>query len=37
MDPFVFAAVLFVTHDDDFAERIPHRVLAIGDAQVKAS
>jgi len=29
--------VLFVTHDDDFADRIPHRVLAIGDAQVKAS
>jgi ABC-type Mn2+/Zn2+ transport system ATPase subunit len=28
--------VLFVTHDDDFAERIPHRVLAIGDMQVKA-
>jgi ABC-type multidrug transport system ATPase subunit len=28
--------VLFVTHDDDFAERIPHRVLAIGDGQVKA-
>jgi energy-coupling factor transporter ATP-binding protein EcfA2 len=28
--------VLFVTHDDDFANRIPHRVLAIGDAQVKA-
>jgi len=28
--------VLFVTHDDDFANRIPHHVLAIGDAQVKA-
>jgi ATPase subunit of ABC transporter with duplicated ATPase domains len=28
--------VLFVTHDDDFADRIPHRVLAIGDGQVKA-
>jgi energy-coupling factor transport system ATP-binding protein len=28
--------VLFVTHDDDFAARIPHRVLAIGDGQVKA-
>ena len=28
--------VLFVTHDDDFADRIPHRVLAIGDMQVKA-
>jgi energy-coupling factor transport system ATP-binding protein len=28
--------VLFVTHDDDFADRIPHHVLAIGDAQVKA-
>jgi len=28
--------VLFVTHDDDFADRIPHRVLAIGNAQVKA-
>ena len=28
--------VLFVTHDDDFAGRIPHRVLAIGDMQVKA-
>ena len=28
--------VLFVTHDDDFAERIPHHVLAIGDMQVKA-
>jgi energy-coupling factor transporter ATP-binding protein EcfA2 len=28
--------VLFVTHDDDFAARIPHRVLAIGDMQVKA-
>jgi energy-coupling factor transporter ATP-binding protein EcfA2 len=28
--------VLFVTHDDDFASRIPHRVLAIGDRQVKA-
>ena len=27
--------VLFVTHDDDFAERIPHRALAIGNAQVK--
>jgi ABC-type cobalamin/Fe3+-siderophores transport system ATPase subunit len=29
--------VLFVTHDDDFAARIPHRVLAIGDGQVKAA
>jgi energy-coupling factor transport system ATP-binding protein len=29
--------VLFVTHDDDFAERIPHRVLAIGEMQVKAT
>jgi energy-coupling factor transport system ATP-binding protein len=28
--------VLFVTHDDDFAARIPHRVLAVGDMQVKA-
>jgi len=28
--------VLFVTHDDDFADRIPHRVLAIGGMQVKA-
>jgi len=28
--------VLFVTHDDDFAARIPHRVLALGDKQVKA-
>ncbi len=28
--------VLFVTHDDDFAERIPHRALVIGDMQVKA-
>ena len=28
--------VLFVTHDDDFAARIPHRVLAIGNGQVKA-
>jgi ATPase subunit of ABC transporter with duplicated ATPase domains len=28
--------VLFVTHDDDFAGQIPHRVLAIGDMQVKA-
>jgi ABC-type multidrug transport system ATPase subunit len=28
--------VLFVTHDDDFAGRIPHRVLAIGERQVKA-
>ena len=28
--------VLFVTHDDDFAARIPHRVLAIGDGRVKA-
>jgi energy-coupling factor transporter ATP-binding protein EcfA2 len=27
--------VLFVTHDDDFAARIPHRILAIGDMQVK--
>ena len=27
--------VLFVTHDDDFAARIPHRVLAIGEMQVK--
>jgi energy-coupling factor transporter ATP-binding protein EcfA2 len=27
--------VLFVTHDDDFAERIPHRVLAIGDRTIK--
>jgi energy-coupling factor transport system ATP-binding protein len=29
--------VLFVTHDDDFAARIPHRVLAIGAKQVKAA
>ncbi len=29
--------VLFVTHDDDFAARIPHRVLAIGQMQVKAA
>jgi ABC-type transporter Mla maintaining outer membrane lipid asymmetry ATPase subunit MlaF len=28
--------VLFVTHDDDFAARIPHRVMALGDKQVKA-
>jgi ABC-type Mn2+/Zn2+ transport system ATPase subunit len=28
--------VLFVTHDDDFAARIPHRVLAIGDASIAA-
>jgi energy-coupling factor transport system ATP-binding protein len=28
--------VLFVTHDDDFADRIPHRALAIGGMQVKA-
>jgi ABC-type Mn2+/Zn2+ transport system ATPase subunit len=28
--------VLFVTHDDDFAARIPHQVLAIGDTRVKA-
>jgi ABC-type Mn2+/Zn2+ transport system ATPase subunit len=28
--------VLFVTHDDDFASRIPHHVLAIGEKQVKA-
>src|SRR5262249_55877404 len=28
--------VLFVTHDDDFAARIPHRVLAIGDMRIKA-
>ena len=28
--------VLFVTHDDDFAARIPHRVLATGDMQVTA-
>jgi ATPase subunit of ABC transporter with duplicated ATPase domains len=28
--------VLFVTHDDDFAARIPHRALAIGNRQVKA-
>jgi energy-coupling factor transport system ATP-binding protein len=28
--------VLFVTHDDEFADRIPHRVLAIGKMQVKA-
>jgi len=28
--------VLFVTHDDDFAARIPHRVLAIGETKVKA-
>jgi energy-coupling factor transporter ATP-binding protein EcfA2 len=27
--------VLFVTHDDDFASRIPHRVLAIGDMGIK--
>ena len=27
--------VLFVTHDDDFADRIPHRVLAIGDATIR--
>ncbi len=29
--------VLFVTHDDDFAGRIPHHVLAIGEQQVKAT
>jgi len=29
--------VLFVTHDDDFADRIPHRALAIGGMQVKAT
>jgi len=28
--------VLFVTHDDEFADRIPHRALAIGGMQVKA-
>jgi ABC-type Mn2+/Zn2+ transport system ATPase subunit len=28
--------VMFVTHDDHFAARIPHRVLAIGGGQVKA-
>jgi ABC-type Mn2+/Zn2+ transport system ATPase subunit len=28
--------VLFVTHDDDFAARIPHRVLAIGERQIRA-
>jgi ABC-type lipoprotein export system ATPase subunit len=28
--------VLFVSHDDDFAARIPHRVLAIGDMQIRA-
>jgi ATPase subunit of ABC transporter with duplicated ATPase domains len=28
--------VLFVTHDDDFAARIPHQVLTIGERQVKA-
>jgi energy-coupling factor transporter ATP-binding protein EcfA2 len=27
--------VLFVTHDDDFASRIAHHVLAIGDMQVR--
>ena len=27
--------VLFVTHDDDFAARIPHRVLTIGDQQIR--
>jgi len=29
--------VLFVTHDDDFAARIPHRVLAIGDMQIRST
>jgi energy-coupling factor transporter ATP-binding protein EcfA2 len=29
--------VLFVTHDDDFAARIPHRVLALGDTQVRTA
>jgi energy-coupling factor transport system ATP-binding protein len=29
--------VLFVTHDDDFAARIQHRVLALGDGHVKAA
>ncbi len=29
--------VLFVTHDDDFAARIPHRVLAIGDMHIRAN
>jgi len=29
--------VLFVTHDDDFADRIPHRVLAIGDATIRTN
>jgi energy-coupling factor transport system ATP-binding protein len=29
--------VLFVTHDDDLAARIPHRVLAIGGMRVKAT
>jgi ABC-type sulfate/molybdate transport systems ATPase subunit len=28
--------VLFVTHDDNFAASIPHRVLAIGDMQIRA-
>ena len=28
--------VLFVTHDDDFAQRIPHRVLTIGEMGIKA-
>jgi ABC-type sulfate/molybdate transport systems ATPase subunit len=29
--------VLFVTHDDDFAARIPHRVLALGEGQIKTT
>ena len=28
--------VMFVTHDDEFAGRIPHRVLAIGDGRIRA-
>lgn len=29
--------VLFVTHDDDFAARIPHRVLDLGEGQIKTT
>jgi DNA repair exonuclease SbcCD ATPase subunit len=26
--------IVFVTHDDEFAARIPHRVLTIGNLQI---
>jgi energy-coupling factor transporter ATP-binding protein EcfA2 len=28
--------VVFVTHDDDFARRVPHRVLSIADQGITA-